>query len=302
MGEAATRQLIRFGLPGGYAVLVGIYFQAVYGWAWNQRLEELITLAQSDPITTAAGAIAIGFLFWHAGQYFHQPDTCLTMPLPKGRSLLIAFLPMPDIAGEALRALADVPGAAQALEREYRLEHGLAPHAMPRRPNAALRGLHAKILSERRDALDALLDRLADTGHPEIVSSWNNQIDAYNINGAVLAALVTISAAAVLNIAVVHHHAFASHLRASLEVSGLSILFCLATWKGFTTNRRNTRKRMIGRLRNGLRTWALQQQEIDPVQDSEILPGEAAIKPPRPRALPLSELRIHRRLEIDGEP
>jgi hypothetical protein len=302
MGEAATRQVIRFGLPGGYAVLVGIYFQAVYGWAWHQRLEELITLAQSNPITTAAGAVAIGFLFWHAGQYFHQPDTCLTVALPKGKSLLIAFLPMPDIAGEALRALQDVPGAAQALEGEYRLAHGLAPHVTPRRPGAALRSLHAEILDERRDALDAILDRLADTGHAEIVRSWNNQIDAYNVTGACLAALVTISAAAALNIVVVHQHAFASHLRTSLEVTALSILFFVATWKLFTTNRRNARKRMIGRLRNGLRAWALQQQEVDPAQDSEIPPGETTIGHPRPRALPLSELRIHRSLEIDADP
>lgn len=302
MSEAATRQLIRFGLPGGYAALVGIYFQAVYGWAWNQRLEELITLAQSDPITTAAGAVAIGFLFWHAGQYFHQPDTCLTVSLPKGKSLLIAFLPMPDIAGEALRALADVPGAAQALEREFRLEHGLEPYVLPRRPGADLRSLHAEILNERRDALDAILDRLADTGHAEIVRSWNNQVDAYNITGACLAALLTISACAALNIAVVHRHAFASHLRASLEVTGLSILFFMATWKGFTTNRRNARKRMTGRLRNGLRACALQQQEIDPGRGGEILSDEMTLRTPRPRRLPLGELRIHRGLEIDTDP
>lgn len=50
MGEAATRQLIRFGIPGGYAALVGIYFQAVYGWAWKQKIEANIT----DPPSPAA--------------------------------------------------------------------------------------------------------------------------------------------------------------------------------------------------------------------------------------------------------
>lgn len=234
--------MIRFAVPGGYAVMIGLFEEALFGWAWKTHVSELVSASPSDALSTIGGAVIIGFLLW-----------VIYRALDHRRASSSA-----DLGSGALERLADIPGVEAALERAYGpLAYGLGPV-----PAYLDRKRRAEIHDERIDAVRSLLRLACKTGDQEIASSYNDQVNWYHVFGACRTTVVVIVLAAALLVAFKHGHAFAANLDRSLLVSLVSVgLGCFA-WPAFGALRQRTRSSMTRQLVNDLRVWAMRNPQI----------------------------------------
>jgi hypothetical protein len=237
--------------------MVGAFYEAVFGWAWKKPVAELVTINSTDAIATIGGAVIVGLIHYQMYYAKHRP----VIQLPGGRRFGIGTISIPDLGGMVLEGLEGNPLAEGALQQSFGLVHGLEPCVLPSKPTREDREHYTVVLHERRDALDALLDRIADQGAPTLVKSYDDQADFYHLLGGCQAGLASVTLAAIIDILAKHLHVFETHLLPSLEVTALCLSLFFGAWQAMMRNRRYAWQRTTSRLRNGLRAWAAEHPE-----------------------------------------
>ncbi len=307
----AGRQLIRYVLPGGYALLVAAVYEEVFSWAWGIPVHEIISTAKSSPVTTIGGAVIIGFVIYQLYYAFYRPVIPLPLRvrlpgwmrawvrrlLPSWASrrlsswarkvfqhrfwiLTLGAVYTSDLGGAGLKGLAEVPWASEALKlpdsgdaaarvMEVHGVHGAtqdlaewewSKQAMPR--TAAGRRYYTRILNQREQLFRMLLDLADDTGQPQIRRSYSELADIYHVLGACRAALISITAAAAVDIATKHAHEFSEHIVRSLGVAGVMLLLLVGSWYVIKVNRRDTWRTMTAQVASDLRIWGVRHAPL----------------------------------------
>jgi hypothetical protein len=274
----AGRQLIRYILPGGFAVLLAAFLELIFEWAWEAHNQPIISRVFSDPLTAAGGTVILGFVLYQIYYAFYRPSVAIFPDTfivtrwlrQKWPHRWWCFSPWwvrytSDAGGAVLRGLADLPGVAEPLERALKLEHGLKEHAWPtaiRKRDVSIRTQYGDITSERSNAIRSILNLTSAAGDTEIKRSYTALGDIYHALGACRATIISIGVATVIYIPVRHSSQFEAHLSRCIGASIASFLLLVAAWHIIRINRRDSWRTMTAQLRNDLRLWALTNPTI----------------------------------------
>lgn len=264
----ARRQLIRYAITGGYALMIGAFYEAVFGWAWKESVEGLIPISKADAFTTIGGAVAVGFVLYQLYSALDRPraQLDLTIRAPRWLSERFAILSKAwalyppvfgerDFSGEILDALHAIPSVERALEHAY--GRG-GPLDGQERGLAAARDGH----DEDASVLNSVLNLTYSSGDGQIARSYAALEDIYHALGACDAALFAISVATAIDIVATHSGAYAAHLGPSIAVTVLALLMIWGSHCVIRVNRRRRWSTMTHQLRNDLRAWALRHPHL----------------------------------------
>lgn len=267
----ARRQLIRYAIAGGYAVMIGAFYEAVFGWAWKESVDEVVLMSRADAFTTIGGAVAVGFVLYQLYSAFDRPPvrvTC-TPKLPRwaparmraaaGRfTLRLQLFGAGDVSGKVLDALEGLPAAERAMQRAFsRGEPSTGPRDGVR---SWTERVHS--VDEANHLLSSVLNLTYSSGDGQIARSYAAIEDIYHALGACQTALFTISLATGIDIVAKHSDAFAAHLGPSLAVTAFSLVLIWGSNRVIKVNRRRLWLAMTDQLRNDLRAWALRHPQL----------------------------------------
>jgi hypothetical protein len=269
----ARRQLIRYAITGSYAIMIGAFYEVVFGWAWKESVDEIIPTARADAITTIGGAVAVGFVLYQLYSAFERPykQLQLTIRSPRwvpaklrkvadGRTLRLRFFGAVDVSGEVLHALHDLPMAERALRRAF----GCGPNTLVCRGQARsdAQASDVQALDEGASLLNSVLNLTYSSGDGQIARSYAALEDIYHALGACYAALIAISLTAALDVVAIHGRAYLDHLGPSLAVTGLALLLIWGSHRVIKVNRRRRWLAMTDQLSKDLRAWALRHPQL----------------------------------------
>jgi hypothetical protein len=267
----ARRQLLRYAIAGSYAIMIGAFYETVFGWAWKESVDEIIPTSRADAITTIGGAVAVGFVLYQLYSAFERPPLHLAFRLACPRwaprtlkrladrvTLRVVLFGAADTSDNVLCALRDLPVANRALRHAFGCgQDGGQPTAVRSIPD---------FRSDRLDAssnlLSSVLNLTYSSGDGQIARSYEALEDIYHALGACHAALISISLAAAVDIVAIHGAAYVAHLGGSLAVTVLALLLLWGSHRVITVNRRRRWRAMTEQLRNDLRAWALRHPEL----------------------------------------
>jgi hypothetical protein len=274
----AGRQLIRYILPGGFAVLMAVLLELVFEWAWKADNKPIISHIFDDPLTAAGGTVILGFVLYQLYYAFYRPSVAI---LPDNFALMKwlrqkwphrwwCFTPWwvrytSDVGGAVLRGLANLPDVAGPLEQALELQHGLAEYDWPtgiRRRDVSGRELYSDITTERINAVRSIVNLTSSTGDTQIKRSYAELGDIYHALGACRATIIAVGLAAVVYIPAVHSVQFGDHLVRCIGASAASLFVLLVAWHVIRINRRDSWRTMTAQLRNDLRMWALRNPKV----------------------------------------
>lgn len=305
----AGRQLIRYILPGGLAVLLAALFELIFEWAWEAHNRPIISRVFHDPLTAAGGTIILGFVLYQLYYAFYRPSvavlpdnfiTWLHQKWPERWRCLTPWwvIYTSDVGGAVLKGLADVRGVATPLERALDLKHGLAEEPWPtaiEKRDIDGRSEYGDVLIERSNAVRSILNLTNTTGDTQIKRSYAELGDIYHALGACRATIVAIGLAAVVYIPARHSGQFGDHLVRCVGASIACASLLAGAWHVIRVNRRDTWRTMTAQLRNDLRMWALRNPELLGAL-ARALPGasDVAQQIAAPGALPARERVIRR--------
>jgi hypothetical protein len=264
----ARRQLIRYAITGGYALMIAAFYEAVFGWAWKESVEGLIPISRADAFTTIGGAVAVGFVLYQLYSALDRPGARLHLTLQAPRWLTGRFAPLSrawtfqvplfgerDVSGEILDALHAIPSVERALEHAYGRR---AAGARVGQGQAKARDRH----DEDANVLNSVLNLTYCSGDGQIARSYAALEDSYHALGACDAALVAISIAAAVYVVATHSHAYAAHIAPSIAVTVLALLLIWGSHRVIRVNRQRRWSTMTHQLRNDLRAWALRHPHL----------------------------------------
>ncbi len=257
----ARRQLVRYAITGGYALMTGAFYEAVFGWAWKESVQGLIPITKADAFTTIGGAVAVGFVLYQLYSAFERPRAQLALalprwlPLPRRGDAAAWTLRLPlfserDASREVLDALHEIPAVEQALR-----------HAYGQRADQPGADRMAGI-EEDANVLSSILNLTYCSGDGQIARSYAALEDIYHALGACHAALIAISAATAIDILAAHSHSYVSHLGPSIAVTVLALMLIWGSHCVIKINRRRRWIAMTRQLRNDLRAWALRHPQL----------------------------------------
>ena len=274
----AGRQLIRYILPGGLAVLLAAFFELIFESAWEAHNRPIISTAISDPLTAAGGTVILGFVIYQIYYAFYRPSVAflpdnffVTQRLRrKWPHLWWCFVPWSvrytsDLGGAVLKGLANLPGVADPLKRAFELEHELMEYDWPpniKRRDIERRELYGEITRERSNAVRSILNLTSATGDTQIKRSFTELGDIYHALGACRATIILLGIAGAIYIPLKHSSQYVHNLGPCIAASLASILLLVAAWHVIRINRRDSWMTMTCQLRNDLRIWALRNPEI----------------------------------------
>ncbi len=269
----ARRQLIRYAIAGGYAIMIGAFYEAVYGWAWKEAVDEVVLMSRADAFTTIGGAVAVGFVLDQLYSAFDRPPVrfAFTPRLPRwapqrlraavgGFTLRLQLFGAADVSDKVLRALQDLPAAERAFKRAF--SGGATALSAERREGARSSTERAHRLDEANHLLSSVLNLTYSSGDGQIARSYAAIEDIYHALGACQAALIAISLATAVDVAAKHSGAFAAHLGPSLAVTALALALIWGSNRVISVNRRRRWLAMTDQLRNDLRAWALRHPQL----------------------------------------
>lgn len=255
----ARRQLIRYAITGGYALMIAAFNEAAFGVAWKEQVEGLIPITKADAFTTIGGAVAVGFVLYQLYSALDRPRVQLELAIPLPRrlrpasqgdsrrgTLRLALFGERDASGAVLDSLCEIPTVAQALRHAYGTQ--------------AQAGVGE--LDENANVLCSVLNLTYSSGDGQIARSYAALEDIYHALGACHAALVAISAATAADILAAHAHAYVSHLGASIVVTAISAMLIWGSHCVLKVNRQRRWNAMTHQLRNDLRAWALRHPQL----------------------------------------
>jgi hypothetical protein len=251
----ARRQLVRYAITGGYALMIGAFYEAVFGWAWKESVQGLIPITKADAFTTIGGAVAVGFVLYQLYSALDRPRAQFAVRLPRwlwlprrgdaaAWTLRLPLFGERDASREVLDALHEIPSVEQALR-----------HAYGRRVEQARTEEDANVLS-------SVLNLTYCSGDGQIARSYAALEDIYHALGACHAALIAISAATALDILAAHGNSYISHLWPSIAVTVLALMLIWGSHCVIRTNRQRRWIAMTMQLRNDLRAWALRHPQL----------------------------------------
>jgi hypothetical protein len=274
----AGRQLIRYILPGGFAVLLAAFLELIFEWAWEAKNRPIISHIFDDPLTAAGGTVILGFVLYQLYYAFYRPSVAvlpdnfvITRRLrQKWPHKWWCFTPWwviytSDVGGAVLRGLANLPEVAVSLERALELQHGLREYDWPtqiKRRDVSGRELYSDITTERINAIRSIVNLTSSTGDAQIKRSYAELGDIYHALGACRATIISVGLAAAIYIPAVHGAQFAHHLVRCGGASIASIFVLVVAWHVVRINRRDSWRTMTAQLRNDLRMWALRNPEV----------------------------------------
>lgn len=251
----ARRQVIRYAIAGGYALMIAAFYEATFGIAWKEQVEGLIPVSRADAFTTIGGAVAVGFVLYQLYSALDRPRMQIEVRLPwrsrgaagggsRRGTVRLALFGKRDASGAVLDALREIPTVERALRHAYGTQAGEGE----REQNA--------------DVLCSVLNLTYSSGDGQIARSYAALEDIYHALGACHAALVAISAATFLDILAAHGHTYVAHLGASIGVTVISLLLIWGSHRVIAINRRRRWNAMTHQLRNDLRAWALRHPQL----------------------------------------
>src|ERR1700739_941777 len=219
----ARRQLIRYAIAGGYALMIAAFYEAVFGVAWKEQVEGLIPITKADAFTTIGGAVAVGFVLYKLYSALDRTHIHFELPLPSRRrrapgsarvgTVRLALFGERDVSSTVLEALCEIPSVERALRHAY----GTRTQGVTSEPPAPVHRTpdrHREI-EENANVLCSVLNLTYSSGDGQIARSYAALEDIYHALGACHAALIAISTATALDIIAAHSHAYAAHLVAS---------------------------------------------------------------------------------------
>lgn len=268
----ARRQLLRYAIAGGYALMIGMFYEAVFGWAWKESVE-IVPTSKADSITTIGGAVAVGFVLYQLYSAFDRPpiEIVLRLKLPRCAparlrvfssrlTLRLRLFDGADVSEKVLRALRDLPVAERALRHAFRCDVETGRPCTDASLNERDSSGYAP--DEGLNLLNSILNLTYSSGDGQIARSYAALEDIYHALGACHAALISISLATAVDIAATHRDAFAAHLGPSLAVTTLALLLLWGSHRVIKVNRRRRWLAMTDQLRNDLRAWALRHPQL----------------------------------------
>jgi hypothetical protein len=269
----ARRQLIRYAIAGGYAVMIGAFYEGVFGWAWKESVDEVVLMSRADAFTTIGGAVAVGFVLYQIYSAFDRPPVrfAFTPKLPRWApariraavgefTLRLQLFGAGDVSGKVLGALEGLPAAERALQRAF--SRGETEPSTGPRDGVRSWTERAHRLDEANNLLSSVLNLTYSSGDGQIARSYAAIEDIYHALGACQTALVAISLATAIDIVAKHSDAFAAHLGPSLAVTALSLALIWGSNRVIRVNRRRLWLAMTNQLRNDLRAWALRHPQL----------------------------------------
>ncbi len=268
----ARRQLIRYAITGGYALMIGAFYEAVFGWAWKEPVEGLIPITKADAFTTIGGAVAVGFVLYQLYTALDRPRVQVDLKLPS-RWLRLADRPSSrrlvlrltlfgqrDAGREVLDTLHEIPLVQRALEHAY--GDPMPVGDTTQRASGVQGSGSGATLDADANVLGSVLNLTYCSGDGQIARSYAALEDLYHALGACDAALIAISTATTLDILAAHAHSYLTHLGPSIAVTVLALLLIWGSHCVIRVNRQRRWITMTRQLRNDLRAWALRHPEL----------------------------------------
>ncbi|MFZ2050379.1 MAG: hypothetical protein WB698_11715 [Solirubrobacteraceae bacterium] len=266
------RQLTRYAITGGYALMIGAFYEAVFGVAWKEQVEGLIPITKADAFTTLGGAVAVGFVLYQLYSALDRPRVQVTFAFGLPRWLPIAghawkprMLRLPlfgerDASGAVLDALQEIPAVQRALAHAYGIPG--ADDASDAQALSDLGSVPQRAHDENANVLNSVLNLTYSSGDGQIARSYAALEDIYHALGACHAALIAVSLATALDIIGAHTHAYLAHLDPSIAVTVLALLLIWGSHCVIKVNRRRRWAAMTHQLQNDLRAWALRHPQL----------------------------------------
>lgn len=266
------RQLTRYAITGGYALMIGAFYEAVFGVAWKEQVEGLIPITKADAFTTLGGAVAVGFVLYQLYSALDRPRVHLRLAigLPRwlpmagharqGHTLRLPLFGERDASGAVLDALQEIPSVRRALAHAY--GRAGADAARQAQGRGALESARPAAPEENANVLNSVLNLTYSSGDGQIARSYAALEDIYHALGACHAALVAVSLATALDILGAHRQAYLAHLGPSIAVTVLALLLIWGSHWVIKVNRRRRWAAMTHQLQNDLRAWALRHPQL----------------------------------------
>lgn len=221
----AARTLIRFSIPGGFAILLAITYQVVIAVATGASIGHILEFVGDKAVALAAGSIVLGFAIYQMYYAFCRP-------YPLGR-IRIRRLRMSDRGGQILDQLS-LPvntrlGSVDAIRRisnTYAIEAELltkpGPDLWKRDPQAFNKRLH-----QNNGVVRSLVSRVADDGGEHVKREYMMLSDIYHALGACRGATIAIGILSVFYACVLRPDRWVP-TNGSLDGVGTSQADCLA--------------------------------------------------------------------------
>jgi hypothetical protein len=268
----ARRQLIRYAITGGYALMIGAFYEAVFGWAWKEPVEGLIPITKADAFTTIGGAVAVGFVLYQLYSALDRPRVQVDLGLPpcwlrpggppstRRLVLRLTLFGQRDAGREVLDTLHEIPSVQRALHHAY---GDPSPACDGSPPAGETQGAGSEaMLDADANVLGSILNLTYCSGDGQIARSYAALEDLYHALGACDAALIAISTATALDILAAHVNSYLTHLGPSIAVTVLALLLIWGSHWVIRVNRQRRWTTMTRQLRNDLRAWALRHPEL----------------------------------------
>jgi hypothetical protein len=236
-----VESLIRFAIPGGYALMIVIVEQALLGWAWRTH-DDIVSISSTDALITLGGAVAASFVL-----------TVIYRVINHCRRSSSA-----DLGANALEALEDIHHVEAALITVC----GPLPYGLGPIPDHVDKNRRREVHDERLDIVRSVLKLACKTGDREIASSYNDQVDWYHVYGACRTVVVVILVATTAVIAGKQGHQFAANLGRSVLISALLLALGGGAWWAFGVQRQRVRCSMTRQLAYDLRAWAIRHPRL----------------------------------------
>jgi hypothetical protein len=234
-----SRQLLRYSLPGGLFVLVGVIDQLALRWAWGSRTSVVVFSALSANIAgVIIGVFFIGFVIDQLYYFFYRP----VVPLSGGRTTT-------DCGGAILAGLAGVDGdPLNRIEEIYKVPIFLGI-------SRAATEQYRRAWHTHNSIVRSLINTIATNGGSAIRQDFTNLSDIYHALGACrlvapLALFATFVFAMSNHIAAIENYPY-STAAAAIFMSAMTLIIFLTCH----ANRRDTWHTMTKQLQRDLRIW-----------------------------------------------
>ncbi|MDP2712516.1 MAG: hypothetical protein Q8O56_14975 [Solirubrobacteraceae bacterium] len=268
-----ARQVIRYTVPGGLAVLFAVATYATFRVLWGVTLTEIEALTRvTTSVTAIAASVPVGFVIYQVYYWSYSPlvrRRYVTRDrgaevlkgldddvLARLRTLLDARL---DVDRSHRQASTGLARALRLLELDHEAMRSRYPASADgsRPTNAELRAIYRENWFENWDVFRSLLDLLHTHGHgEELKREFVSLSDIYHSLGASRAAVAAGWLVAFVYLPVAHHADFFANPAASVLGAVITASSTLAIAYVLHRTRHATWKTAVGSIQFGLR-WCV---------------------------------------------
>jgi hypothetical protein len=248
----ASRQLLRFSLPGGLFILTAALLQVGLRWAFDlDKPTPVLSAISANPAATLAGVVVIGFVLYQLYYLYQRPM----------RPRYFGGKRRKDLGGTILEGLD--PVVLDELRTVYEAQLHLDTAAME--DSDYRRAWH-----EHESVVRSLLAMIETEDGEKIKDDYLLLSDTYHALGACRYVPWAIVVATLLQVVANYSSDLAAHPVKSFVLAVATLAICVAVSSACSRNRDDCWTTMTKQLRRNLRAWFTRHPDfLGPKLDAE---------------------------------